>query len=314
MKPQKIFYDDVPPRPVLTRPEDVARLLVGAVDLHCHSGPAAMPRILDHYDALMDCAEAKFRALVYKDHFYPGMAHAVMLERLLPETGVELFSGIALNNASGGINPHAVDHALRLGAKIVWMPTLAAKNHVDQTSGAAKDFPKTAEKMLDPIPLTCLDADGRLTDETKLVLDLIAEADVILAGGHLHVSEQHVLFAEAKARGVKKMLVNHPTYVIGCTDQDMRDLAAFGVFMEHEIGMFVPGRAQKGDARDLRRLIDLVGVDRVVLCSDLGLRGSPRPVDGYRAIVQGFLDLDMPEADIRRLISTNAAALLNLPA
>jgi hypothetical protein len=314
MKAQKIFYDDVPPRPVLTRPDDVARLLMGAVDLHCHSGPAAMPRILDHYDALMDCAEAKFRALVYKDHFYPGMAHAVMLERLVPNTGVELFSGIALNNASGGINPHAVDHALRLGAKIVWMPTLAAKNHIDQTTGAAKDFPKTAEKMLAPIPLTCLDANGRLTDETKLVLDLIAEADVILAGGHLHVSEQHILFAEAKARGVKKMLVNHPTYVIGCTDQDMRDLATLGVFMEHEIGMFVPGRAQKGDARDLRRLIDLVGVDRVVLCSDLGLRGSPRPVDGYGAIVQGFLDLDMPEADIKRLISTNAAAMLNLPA
>jgi hypothetical protein len=314
MKAQKIFYDDVPPRPVLTRPDDVARLLMGAVDLHCHSGPAAMPRILDHYDALMDCAEAKFRALVYKDHFYPGMAHAVMLERLVPNTGVELFSGIALNNASGGINPHAVDHALRLGAKIVWMPTLAAKNHIDQTTGAAKDFPKTAEKMLDPIPLTCLDANGRLTDETRLVLDLIAEADVILAGGHLHVSEQHILFAEAKARGVKKMLVNHPTYVIGCTDQDMRDLAALGVFMEHEIGMFVPGRAQKGDARDLRRVIDLVGVDRVVLCSDLGLRGSPRPVDGYRTIVQGFLDLDMPEDDIKRLISTNAAAMLNLAA
>jgi hypothetical protein len=314
MKLQKIFYDDVPPLPVLTRPDDVARLLVGAVDLHCHSGPAAMPRILDHFDALMDCAEAKFRALVYKDHFYPGMAHAAMLERLVPDTGVELFSGIALNNASGGVNPHAVDHALRLGAKIVWMPTLAAKNHVDQTSGAAKDFPKTAEKMLDAIPLTCLDANGRLTDETKLVLDLIAEADVILAGGHLHVSEQHILFAEAKARGVKKMLVNHPTYVIGCSDQDMRDLAALGVFMEHEIGMFVPGRSQKGDARDLRRLIDLVGIDRVVLCSDLGLRGSPRPVDGYRAIVQAFLDIDMLEADITRLISTNAAALLNLAA
>ena len=28
--------------------EQVSGLMVGAVDLHCHSGPAAMPRMLDH--------------------------------------------------------------------------------------------------------------------------------------------------------------------------------------------------------------------------------------------------------------------------
>jgi len=28
------------------RPHDVAKLLVGAIDLHCHSGPAAMPQCL----------------------------------------------------------------------------------------------------------------------------------------------------------------------------------------------------------------------------------------------------------------------------
>jgi len=299
--------------PPLSRPNDVTRLLEGAVDLHCHSGPAVLPRILDHYDAMMDCAEMKFRALVFKDHYYGGMPHAVMLERLVPGTGVELFSGLVLNNASGGINPHAVDHALRLGAKIIWMPTLAAKNHIAQMSGAAKNFPKSSEPMLPPIPLSCLDANGALTDEAKLILDLIASADVILAGGHLHVSELHVLFREAKARGVKKMIVNHPTYVIGCTDADMIDLASLGVMMEHEIGMFVPGRSQKGDAKDLLRLVDLVGVERAVLSSDLGLCGSLRPVDGYRSLVQSFLDLDVPEEKITRLISTNGAALLDLP-
>ena len=108
------------------RAAEVAELLVGAVDLHCHSGPAAMPRTLDHHEALLDCAEAKFSALLYKDHFYLGVSHAVMLEKLFPELGLKLFSGIALNNASGGINPHAVDHAVKIGAKIVWMPTLSS--------------------------------------------------------------------------------------------------------------------------------------------------------------------------------------------
>ncbi|MCF8476111.1 MAG: hypothetical protein K9G60_03715 [Pseudolabrys sp.] len=296
------------------RQDDVEKLLVGAIDLHCHSGPAAMPRILDHHDAMMDCAAAGFRALVYKDHFYPGMAHAILLEKLFPNTGVRLFSGIALNNAVGGINPHAVDHAARLGAKIVWMPTLSAENHIQQASGQAKTFPKTSQKMLDPIPLSALDANGNVSDATKQVLDLIGEADIILAGGHLPVSELFLVFEEARRRGVKKMIVNHPTYVIGCSDDDIRGLVGLGAFMEHSICMFVEGRSKKYQPDKLAHLIRLAGVDRTLLCSDLGLVGSPRPVDGYRAIVEILLDLQVADADIRKLIGSNAAGLLNLAA
>src|SRR6476659_4418445 len=114
------------------RDAEVSALLVGAIDLHCHSGPAAMPRILDHHEALMDCAAAKFAALVYKDHFYLGTAHAMILEKLFPQTNVKLYSGIARNNARGCINPHAVNHAINIGARIVWLPTLSAANHIEK--------------------------------------------------------------------------------------------------------------------------------------------------------------------------------------
>src|SRR5438270_8238692 len=214
------------------RPQEVAKLLVGAIDLHCHSGPAAMPRILDHHEALMDCANAKFSALVYKDHFYLGTSHAMILEKLFPETNVKLFSGIALNNASGGINPHAVNHAIKLGAKIVWMPTLSAANHIKAMAAGNSTFPKTSQKMLDPIPLSALDGNGKLTDDTRKVIDLIAEADIILAGGHLPASELHILFDEAARRGVKKMMVNHTTYLVGCKAPDIRQLAAGCVEMQ----------------------------------------------------------------------------------
>ena len=146
----------------------------------------------------------------------------------------------------------------------------------------------------------------------KQILDLIAEGDIILAGGHLPVAEQHLVFAEAKARGVKKMLVNHPTYMVGASDADMRDLAAMGVAMEHSICMFVEGRSKRFSDADLKHLIDIAGVDKTILSSDLGLVGSVRPVEGFRAIVELLLNLQIPEADIRRLISSNAAAMLGL--
>ena len=296
------------------RDAEVSALLVGAIDLHCHSGPAAMPRILDHHEALMDCADARFSALLYKDHFYLGVSHAMILEKLFPETGVKLYSGIALNNASGGINPHAVNHAINIGAKIVWMPTLSAANHLAAASGDAKSFPKTAKKMLDPIPLSALDANGKLSDATKQVLDLIAAGDIILAGGHLPASELHLVFAEAKKRGVKKMLVNHPTYIVGCTDEDIRQMVRIGVYMEHSICMFVEGKAYHYGPDKLAHLIEVAGVDHTVLCSDHGLTGSPRPIEGYRSIVRQLLDLQFSQADIRAMTSRNAAGLLNLAA
>jgi len=292
------------------RKAEIAELLVGAVDLHCHSGPAAMPRILDHHEALMDAAEARFQALLYKDHFYPGMAHARILEKLVPDTGVKLFSGLALNNASGGINPHAVDHAIKLGAKIIWMPTLSAKNHL--ASAQSKSFPKTAQRMLDAMPLSVLDDNGKLTDDTRHVLDLIAAADIILAGGHLHASELAILFDEGRKRGVKKMLVNHPTYIIGCSDDDIRDLVGMGAHMEHSICMFITGRAEQHDAGDIARLVKVAGIDRTCFCSDLDLTQGPKPVNGYRMILDKMLNLQMSKADIKKLISTNAASLLNL--
>jgi hypothetical protein len=294
------------------RDAEVAALLVGAVDLHCHSGPAAMPRLLDHHEALLDAAEAKFTALLYKDHFYLGTAHAMMLEKLFPELGVKLFSGIALNNANGGINPHAVDHAVKLGAKIVWMPTLSAANHLELVATVGKNFPKPAKKMLDAIPLRATDANGEVTDDTKQVLDLIAEADVILAGGHLDAAEMIKVFAEAKRRGVQKMLVNHPTYMIGCTDDDIRELVSLGAHIEHSICMWVEGKSKKFTPEELIHLIEVAGVDRTCLCSDLGLLGSPRPVEGYRQIVRILLDQQVSKADIRKLISGNSARLLNL--
>src|SRR5207247_10254890 len=106
MADKQVSYPNTVPLPPLSRAAEVAELLVGAIDLHCHSGPAAMPRILDHHEELLDAAAATFRAVLYKDHFYAGMAHAILLEHLFPGPNFKLFSGIALRNSSCGIYPN----------------------------------------------------------------------------------------------------------------------------------------------------------------------------------------------------------------
>lgn len=297
-----------------TREERIGSLLTGAIDLHCHSGPSVMPRSLDHIEALQECAAAGFRAMLIKDHYYSATPITELLNRQYGHLGVTLLSGVPLNNALGGFNVHAVDHGIKLGARLVWMPTFAAKNHID-ANARSKGFPHTSKPLLEPEPLTVLDANGRLIDAVLPILDMIAEHDVVLSAGHLHISEIYPLFEEAKKRGVRRLLVNHPTFLIGCSREDIRALVKMGAYIEHSFCMFIEmrrGKAPMCSPQELAGLVEAGGIERTILASDLGQAGNDRPVAGFRNIVATCLDIGYTDAQIRRMISGNAAELIGL--
>src|SRR5690242_21563405 len=108
--------------------ERISRLLVGAVDLHCHSGPSVMARDINHIQAMQEASAAGFRAMLIKDHYYSATPITEMLNQAYVYLNITLFSGLPLNNAVGGFDKWAVDHGDALGAKLVWLPTLSAKN------------------------------------------------------------------------------------------------------------------------------------------------------------------------------------------
>jgi hypothetical protein len=167
--------------------------------------------------------------------------------------------------------------------------------------------------MLDPIPLSVLDTKGQLLPEVLPILDMIAENDVVLSSGHLHISEIWPLFEEAKKRGVKRLLCNHPTYVVDATLEDIKKLISMGVYVEHSMCMFVPGsKFNFYDPKQLNEMIQAGTVDKTILGSDLGQLGNPRLVDGFKNVIETCLDLGYSEAEVRKMTSTNAAALVGL--
>lgn len=44
------------------------------------------------------------------------------------------FGGLCLNHPVGGLNPDAVETSLKLGAKVIWLPTNTAENHYRKTA------------------------------------------------------------------------------------------------------------------------------------------------------------------------------------
>ena len=92
----------------------------GACDLHIHTSPDIFERIADDVRTAEACRDAGMKAIVFKCHADTTMTRAWHTERQVP--GIRVFGGIVLNLNVGGINPAAVDVALKLGA-VEWAAT-----------------------------------------------------------------------------------------------------------------------------------------------------------------------------------------------
>ncbi|HXX50481.1 MAG TPA: DUF6282 family protein, partial [Xanthobacteraceae bacterium] len=155
----------------------------------------------------------------------------------------------------------------------------------------------------------------KVLDEVKEVLDVIAKNDMVLASGHLHVSETWIVFEEAQRRGVKRLIFTHPEDIVDASLNDVRGVASMGAMVEHSLAFFLEGSKFKTrSAEDLHQQIEAASVDSTILCSDLGQVGVFSPVEGFRRGIELCMDLGYRDKDIHKMVSTNAARVLGLEA
>lgn len=286
-------------------------VLDGAVDLHTHSGPSPFPRRINHVEASYDAARINMRAILIKSHHHNTVMDLLAMRDLLADAPTPAYGGVALNSEVGGINPSAVAVAIAMGGRAVWGPTVSAAQHIKAHSHD-DGFP-TAGSNLEEKVESVFDADGNVSAETVRVTQLVAEADIMLTGGHLDVESQKALFATAKENGVKRLLLHHPDFIIGANDTEVEELLSYGAFVEHEMSMYHPEVEAPGfPISQLVDWIEKIGPERTVIDSDLGQKQNPLPVDGYLYVIGQLLDHGVKEKDIRQMICRNTAYLLGL--
>ena len=286
----------------------VTDLMRGAIDLHVHSGPSTMARKLDHLEQVEEAAAAGMAGVLFKDHHYSVAPMLPMMRRIAGDTGVEMYGSLVLNNSTGGFNPYSVDFNIKSGAKLIFMPTAHAANHIRSSHGKTRLASNV--KLREPKMLTVVDDFGKIIDPVKEILDIIAENDVILSSGHLHVAEIFALFDEAKKRGVTKLLTNHPTYGLHMTYKDIADLAAMGVVLEQSACLFIDSRFNVYPPDELKRQIDAAGPNASSIGSDLGQVDNPTPVEGFRQMIRLLLGLGYTADQVRPMVRDNPARLV----
>ena len=257
-----------------TKEASVDALMRGAVDLHCHSGPSVMARLVDHIDAVEQAAAAGMRAVLFKDHYYPTAPIVELIRKRYAHLGVEPLGAIVLNNALGGFNAYAVEHALKMGSKVVWMPTVSAANHIRE--GHNKKLLVAKSEMRRATALSVVNEHGDLRDEVKPILDLVAEHDAVLSCGHLHISEVWPLLRRPRAAAAAAP--GQPPDLHGRRGAEGLSPPARARRLYRALDLHVRQLAlQVFTPEQLKSYIDAAGVDRTFFGSNLGQENCPSP-------------------------------------
>lgn len=278
----------------------IEELLHGSIDMHIHHGPdIKMERRVDALQAARQAQEAGMRAIVLKNHAYPTASLAYILNQVVPDIAV--FGSITLDFEVGGLNTHALEASARLGAKIVWMPTVSSANDAKRRNPPEEGT-------------TILDEDGKLLPVIGEILDIVKNYEMILATGHVSASESFALVDEAVKKGVGKIVVTHPLmeWFGACLSlEEQCRMVEKGAYIEHCFAPMMP-LAERLEPMKIVEVVKAVGAEHCIISTDLGQSFNPAPAEGMRMMIATMLRCGLTEEEIELMVKVNPARLLGL--
>ena len=287
----------------------------GAYDLQVHVAPDVIERRIDDLDLAKEFLTHGLKGFVLKSHYIPTAERASVVTKAVP--GIEAYGAITLNHSVGGLNPVAVEIAGRSGNKIVWFPTVDAANETaGRLDGGSDKLPfwakiqrEIAAAGITRPPMTVLDADGKIVEDARQCLELIAKHDMILATGHLGRHEILALVKEAKAVGVKRIIVTHAEFPSqSLTADEQIALADLGAIIEH---CFTTYHTNKCPWETVFTNIRAVGIERTMLATDLGQKTNPGVAVGFAEFAQRLLNAEYTSQEINLMAATIPASLIH---
>ena len=280
--------------------------LQGVIDMHVHSNPDLRTRAYDDFELMEAGIRVGARAIVIKTHQGTTMDRAYLCNRHNQvvhggDNHFTMFGSITLNRVVGGINPVAVETALKLGAKVVWLPTQSAKGHMEKMG---QDLSKCVE----------VTRDGKVLPEVKSVLQLVKDHDAVLGTGHISPEECFLVVEEAKKMGIDKVVVTHPEWwIVGMSVEDqLRLVKDYDVYLERCYAQNMCGGKYKSNLPDNVEIIKTCGYKNVMISTDGGQVENPHWELALGEYLDYLADHGIPEDQIYYMTHTIQERLLGL--
>jgi len=280
----------------------VKEICNGAIDMHIHSSPDLIPRKLNDIEVAQQAKKLGMQAILIKNHFESTVGRAYLVQNIVGD-GIKVFGGCVLNYPVGGINPEAVDVAIKLGAKEIWMPTIHSRNHIIKMKG----------NKVNNRGIYILNKKGKLISSVYDVLKLISKSEVILGTGHLSTQEIIVLVKEAHKIGIEKILITHPEWWLVDMNLDLQlGLYKEGAYFERCIYFLTEKGNKKGAFSTIVESIRKVGVESTILATDFGQEFNPSPTLGLVWYIRNMLELGFKPKELDVMLKRNPSALLGI--
>ncbi|RBP86055.1 hypothetical protein DFO70_1343 [Cytobacillus firmus] len=286
-------------------------LLKGAIELHVHSSPSLFPRKQTDWELIEDIKSAEMAGVVLKAHEAQTVDRASLIRE--KEPGFHVYGGLVCNYFTGGLSPTAVDAAIRLGAKIIWMPTFSAEEHQRYFGKKKTNFFNSKRSMKHPgSGIEIWDENKNLLSEVYEILELVAEADIVLATGHLAAEEVLVLVEAAIEKNVEKILIQHTDLGIARVPFELeKELVKKGCILEK---CYLACSEDFNDIspREMAESIKVLGADSCVMVTDYGQRHNIAPIKALSNFIEEMLAYGITEDEITKMVSDNPKRLLGI--
>lgn len=286
--------------------------LSGAIDLHTHPSPDIVPRSQSIAEAMADFTEAGYAGFVAKSHV-ASTASLCAAHTTGPQA--RAIGSIALNRPVGGLNAAAVEVAARLGARVVWLPTVDSRRQREQAT-AAGPAPVWADAQAELArtpgygpPIAVLEDSGAVVPEIHDILDLVKEHSLLLATGHLDCEEAFAVIDAARGHGVERVMVTHPDLPRQRITLDAQvEMARRGAWIERTMASVLEGKLPRERAL---RSVRACGIGSTLLTGDLGQPHNGPIIAGIRHWAEDLRDSGFDLEDIHRLLVLNPTAALS---
>jgi hypothetical protein len=288
--------------------EDVGLSLVdGAVDLYVHGSPDLIPRALDDIGLARQLQAAGYAAALHRHQYMPTADRARIASAA---TGFELRGAIVLNDTAGGLNPRAVEYALRMGAVWVGLPTVDARRGrsllpaVVPGTGLALTFGRVIDVVDEHVqPLAAL----------REVLDLCRDYGPALALGYLSVPETLAIARAACEQGVQRIVLSNPMMrALEMAPDDIETVMSLDprIWLEVSAFQFHRDSNPRVSSADIARTVRAIGPGRTVLSSDGGIDGTLAPPQMLAWGCSQLLSEGLEEKEIDLMVRKNPRALI----
>lgn len=278
-------------------------LLDGAIDSHVHGAPDIWHRRMDVVELAQDAAAHGMGGILLLNHFSDTTPQAAIVDHVVDGTTVR--GGIKLNRPAGGLNPDAVDVAIKLGAAKVDMPTQQAANEL-RAKGANPDR-----------GITVMNG-GNLRPNVHDILEIVSGSEATIATGHLSAEEIRVVIEAALDHGIQQPVVSHPALPsIDLPIETQVRLAESGAMIEYcyinttdILGSQFAGWEPYTPVELLEQAAE-VGPDSVILATDFGQPRNPPPTTGLCNFVADALEYGFSEREVEQMVRDNPQRVYN---